>query len=83
MPRKTTNDIGERKILYNKAKFRHFLSTNPGLKKALKGKLQSEEVNHTQEDTRHHSTGNQRREGKPNTTTTKTLPSIFMISISQ
>lgn len=41
----------ERKAFHDKTKFKQFLSTISALQKALEVKLQSEEVNYTQENT--------------------------------
>jgi hypothetical protein len=40
---------GENKISYNKTKFKHYLSTNPTLKRNLEGKLQHKEGNYINE----------------------------------
>lgn len=51
-----TKHSGETKNEYenvhDKTKFKQYLSTNPALQKAVKGKLQSKKINHTQENTR-------------------------------
>jgi hypothetical protein len=43
---------GEIKIFHNKTKFKQYLPTNPALQRILKGKLQPNEGNYTQENTR-------------------------------
>ena len=63
---------GERKIFHNKIKFKVYLSINPGLEKAIKGKLQAEEVKHTQENTRNRKSQTSRVKERGNTTTTTT-----------
>lgn len=40
----------ERKIFYNKTKFKKQLFINPVVQNVLEGNLQSEEVNHIQEE---------------------------------
>lgn len=42
----------KRKTFHDKTKFKQFLSTIPALQMALEVKLQSEEVNYTQENTK-------------------------------
>ena len=42
----------ERKTIYNKTKFKKYLSTCLALQKQLEGKLQPDEPNHSQENTR-------------------------------
>lgn len=57
----------EIKAFQNKSKFKQYLSTNPDLQRTLKWKPQSEEVNHTSEDTgtNHHRTENQKKGQNP------------------
>lgn len=66
IPNKTINHSRWRKkAFHDKIKFKQFLSSNPALQKALERKLQSAEVNYTQEDTRINSprTANQKGRG--------------------
>jgi hypothetical protein len=43
---------GKIKILYNKTKFKQYLSINPVIQKILEAKLQYKEGNYTQENTK-------------------------------
>lgn len=58
---------GEIKAFHNKSKFKQHLFTNPDLQRALKWRPQSEEVNHTPEDTgiNNHRTENQKKGWNP------------------